>query len=521
VSGRERPVRSAVVSRLTVVHEVDTAGRDALLAERADVVVETPPVRGRYGLAEGPFDAYERTVDVQELAAGRFRVTERMRYRLAIPYFGWIFWWGARWALRHWRRGDGRQPWWAPPQRLDARSSRVLGSLAMAAVFAGYLGTVVSQTMAFAADEFDASDTAQGTALATVRVGALLALAVVAVADRQGRQRVAIVCIVAGVTVTASGAFAPGLEWLAASQVVGRSFATALGVLLAVMIVEEMPSGARAYGASLVGMAGALGAGLCVASLSLADLDERGWRLLYLIPLAGLPVVPGLGRRLPESKRFRPRPHGVTMQGHWHTFVLVALTLFCVNLLVGPASQFRNEYLDDELGWSAWLISLFILTTATPAGMGVFFGGRLADVFGRRRVGPPALVVGMCLVAALFWTSGAWVWVVGFAGTAIAGMYAPVAAVYGPELFPSAIRNRANGGITVVQIAGSALGLITAGVLSDHYGRLGVPMALLVAGPVAAAVLIWLRYPETTRRELEELNPEDARALAERQVDER
>jgi MFS family permease len=207
------------------------------------------------------------------------------------------------------------------------------------------------------------------------------------------------------------------------------------------------------------------------------------------------------------------------MEGHWRTFILVALTLFCVNLLVGPASQFRNEYLDDELGWSAWMISVFILTTATPAGLGVFFGGRLADVFGRRRVGPLALVVGMSLVATLFWSSGAWVWVAGFAGTAIAGMYAPVGAVYGPELFPSAIRNRANGGITVVQIAGSAVGLITAGLLSDRLGRLGIPMALLVAGPVVAAGLIWFRYPETTRRELEELNPEDARPLAEQQMD--
>jgi MFS family permease len=498
------------VASLTVTHDVDAAGRDELLRPRADVVAETELSPGLFGLLDGPFDHYERSALVEPTGAGRYHVTEQMSWTLAIPYFGWVFWWPARWALRNWRRRDGRQPWWAPAQRLDARSSHVLGSVAMAAVFAGYLGTVVSQTMTFAADEFGASDTAQGAALASVRIGALIALGVVALADRRGRQRVALVSVACGIVLTASGALAPSLGWLAVSQVAGRSFATALGILIAVMIVEEMPAGARAYGASLAGMAGALGGGMCVAALVLADLGERGWRLVYLVPLLGLPVLPGLARRLPESKRFQPQAHGVRMAGHWRTFALVATTLFCVNLFVGPASQFRNEYLTDELGWSAALISAFVLITATPAGLGVFFGGRLADVFGRRRVGPFGLVVGMSLVAAMFLSDGVWVWVLGFLGTAIAGMYGPVGAVYGPELFPSAIRNRANGGITLVQITGSAAGLLAAGVLSDRVGRLGPGMVLLVLGPMAAAALIWFRYPETTRRELEELNPEDA-----------
>ena len=54
---------------------------------------------------------------------------------------------------------------------------------------AGYLGTVVTQTITYATDGFGASDSAQGNLLAAVRVGVLLALVIVALADRRGRRR--------------------------------------------------------------------------------------------------------------------------------------------------------------------------------------------------------------------------------------------------------------------------------------------------------------------------------------------
>ena len=87
------------------------------------------------------------------------------------------------------RRDARRHPWWAPPDRLDPRAARVLGLLCTVSLVAGYLGTVVTQTITYAADEFGASDSAQGNLLAAVRVGVLLALVIVALADRRGRRR--------------------------------------------------------------------------------------------------------------------------------------------------------------------------------------------------------------------------------------------------------------------------------------------------------------------------------------------
>jgi len=81
--------------------------------------------------------------------------------------------------------------------------------------------------------------------------------------------------------------------------------------------------------------------------------------------------------------------------------------------------------------------------------------------------------------------------------------------VYGPELFPTSLRGRANGAITVIGLVGSAVGLVVAGVLAQHFGHIGPGIAVVAVGPLALAVILLAAYPETARRELEEINPED------------
>ena len=59
-------------------------------------------------------------------------------------------------------------------------------------------------------------------------------------------------------------------------------------------------------------------------------------------------------------------------------------------------------------------------------------------------------------------------------------------------------------------MAGSATGLFVAGWLSDVLdGRLGLALALLAVGPLAVAVLVLWKFPDTAGVELEDLNPED------------
>jgi MFS family permease len=88
-------------------------------------------------------------------------------------------------------------------------------------------------------------------------------------------------------------------------------------------------------------------------------------------------------------------------------------------------------------------------------------------------------------------------------------MVIPALGVYRPELFPTGLRGRASGIIQAVTLAGSATGLVLVGTLVDRWDSYVRPIALVALGPLLLAVLVLTKFPETARRELEDLNPED------------
>jgi MFS family permease len=264
---------------------------------------------------------------------------------------------------------------------------------------------------------------------------------------------------------------------------------------------------------SVLALTAGLGSGMAVWVLPLADLGLRAWRLIYVIPIFGLPLVRYVARRLPETARFETgaragqttRPSSTINR---QRLALLAISAFLVLMFRTPASQLQNEFLRDERGFSASRIALFTIVTSTPVGIGVLVGGRLADVRGRRVVAAVGLIVGSLGTAIAFLVHGWPLWVWQLAGITIGGVTIPALGTYGPELFATRARGRANGLITFAGMAGSSAGLIIAGVMSDHVG-LGKALLALSVGPLLVAVLVIARYPETARLELEELNPDD------------
>lgn len=481
---------------------------DEVLRPRAGFVLESPAGDGTFAAAEGPVHDYRRHVTVEPLEDGRVRVRQEVAYRLAVPYFGFVFAPGVRRLLR--RLDDRRtMPWWAPPERVDARAATALGALCVLSWIVGYMGTILTQTITFAADEFGAGKAAQGTALAVVRADVVFTLLLVGLADRRGRRTVLLWTATAACALTAVCAFAPSLAALAGSQVVARGFVTAAVLVLAIVAAEEMPSGCRAYAVSLLALAAGGGAGTCVLLLRVCDVAEWAWRLLFLVPLLAIPLVRHAGHRVPESRRFRAPHAEASMAGHGRRFWLLAVSGFLLNLFVAPASQFQNEFLRDERGFTGGRIALFTVLTGTPGFVGVVAGGRLAE-HSRRLVGAVAIVVGVGATV-LVYLSGGWpLWAWSVLGSVVGAATIPALGVYGPELFPTGLRGRANGLMTGLARAGSVIGLLVAGWVSQGTGRLGAAMALLAVGPAALALLVLVAYPETAHRELEELNPEDA-----------
>ena len=95
------------------------------------------------------------------------------------------------------------------------------------------------------------------------------------------------------------------------------------------------------------------------------------------------------------------------------------------------------------------------------------------------------------------------------AAAVIGAIAVPALAVYGPELFPTSQRGRANGGLQVIAVAGSSLGLLAVGWLADRVGGIGQAMAIVAVAPALLVLVVIFWFPETARRELEDLNPSD------------
>jgi MFS family permease len=497
-----------------------------------------------FTLAGGPFHEWERRVEVglpSPDQPGVVPVTETVRYRLAVPVWGALFAYALRRRLRHGPRPAGGPPWWAPPEVIDARAATVLSLLCVLGAFGGYLGTLVTQTITYAARQFDASTTDQGTLLASVRIGVLLSLVVVAVADRRGRRVVLLAAVVGSAVVTAMGALAPGMVWLGTTQTFARALTTVVALLIGIIAIEEMPSGARAFAISVLAMTAALGAGACVANLLYADVAEGAWRVAYLLPLLVVVPILRLGRGIPETRRFERHRHGEptarppadpppapTLVGEagvdgsnspagrrrvhgvdWGRFVLLSASGFLWSLFLAPAAQFLNEYLRAERGFSGVEITVFLLATNTPGGLGIIVGGRLADRRGRRLLGIVGIIGGVGFTVVSYLTWGWPLWASSVMAALIGSVAIPALGVYGPELFPTGQRGAANGGLQVISVAGSSLGLLAAGWLADRFDALGPAMALLAVGPALLVLLVAIWYPETAHRELEDLNPVD------------
>jgi MFS family permease len=482
------------------------SAEERLLAHqpRNDLVSEVAETDARFTARGGPFTTYERT-----LADGDDgELIETIDYEPAPMVWAWLLGHPFRMALQR-RPRSGHTPWWSPPEAPDHRGCTALGTLCYLSLVFGFTGTLLTQTITFAADEFDASKTEQSAVLSLVRIGVLGALLVTTLADRRGRRRVLLACAAGGCALAFLSALSPNMVTLGVTQTFVRGAATAGGIIVGIVAAEEMPSGSRAFSFSLLAASGAFGAGLCLMVLPLADTGEHGWRLVLAASILLLPLVRRAARHLPESRRFDAVHEEVGMAGHGSRFWLLAMSALLLALFTAPASQLLNEFLRDEQGYSALQITLFSIITNTPGGIGLVVGGRLADTRGRRLVGAFGVAAGTLLTVAMVLLGGWPMWGLSVAAAIAGAMVVPAITVYGPELFPTSLRGRANGTIAILGVTGSVIGLLTAGWLTEQWDSLGPALAVLAIGPLIMAVLVLVAYPETAHRELEDLNPED------------
>ena len=389
---------------------------------------------------------------------------------------------------------------------------RVLWLLALASIPFAFVNTLFTQTVSFAADDFGRTDSAIGFGAAIVRWGVIIVPPIALFADRIGRRTVLVAAAWSAPLVAAGGAFAPNYEWLVVSQALARPLAMLINVMILVILTEEMSRENRAKSIGFVAIASSLGAGVAVAALPLADTSDTGWRWLYALSLVWLPVAFVLQRRLHETKRFalvqtRTEELAVARVSRSRLTIQIAAA-FLISMFIASASVYFVNYLRDERGYDALMVSAFTIVTAMPAGLGIIIGGRLADQRGRRLVGAFSLAIGTLLVVVAFATAGSTMWISQIIGGFFLAISYPALGVYRGEMFPTAHRSAGAATVTACGLIGGSLGLIVAGQLLARGWTYGEVMAALAIAPLLVMVIVLTKFPETVHRELEDITPD-------------
>ncbi len=413
----------------------------------------------------------------------------------------------------------------AEAQGVGARELRILGMVALALLFEEYDTAMLISALKQIAFDLGMKEQELGLSMALIRLGALPAFLLVPLADRMGRRPVFIGSTAALGVLTFATAFVTTAEQFVVLQALTRTFFVTGTAVAFVIVTEELPAGSRGFGVGALAALGSLGHGLGAALFSQVERLPYGWRALYVVGVVPVLCLPLFFRHVPETARFerhrRERdasiqavvglralfePMRVLFAAHPLRALGLSLAGFLVAAAAMPSFQFSGYFTQTKLGWSPGQYGSMVIAAGAFGILGNVVAGRVGDVLGRK-------VVGFALLAIFPGASYAF-----FHGTAAVVVAAWVPLVFcfmggrvilralSTELFGTSHRGAAAGVFTVMEALGSVAGLLGVHFYGtpnvEELGRVVSLAALGVLG--AACVLLW--FPETNRRELEELS---------------
>ncbi len=461
------------------------------------------------------------------------RVELRAEDRSTVPFFRWFVdgqsWVAAKAALA--TSADvlraeldatepppaRRRSMLVPPASFTPEQAARLGAIAAVAAITNFCGALLTQNGDAVTDAFHRSDRALGVALAIARVGVLVSIVAIALADRIGRRRLLLWCLAGACVANLVAGVSPSFEVFTGAQLLTRAFVNATLVVAAVAAVEDAPEHARAFAVAMFGLALGLGYGIAVFLLPLADLGNYGWRISFVVSALALLTLPIVARHLRETVRYgdvtragvrRGRLREVFDQAYGLRFFILAATAFLVNVFNAPSSQLTNRYLTREHDYSHSDVALFRTVTAgVPGVIGVVLAGRLAERRGRRPVALVGILLATIAQMVFFTSDGLALWIAPTISIVAAASAALAIGTLDGELFPTEVRGTSNGLILGIGVAGSAVGLVLATQLRDAFDGLGPAIALCGIAPLVAAIFLVPRLPETAGRRLDEVSP--------------
>lgn len=355
-----------------------------------------------------------------------------------------------------------------------------------------------------------------GLGLAAIRLASLGTLPLSALADGYGRRRVVLSVTAIGLALTASAALSPGYWWFVGVIALGRPLLSTTNALAGVVAAEETRTRDRAWAIGLVTAGYGIGAGLSALVRGAAG-EALGFRELFALCLLPLLALPLLARVLKEPVRFDrmhrtlgevPLLRRLPRSGEpGRRFRLMAILIFCIAFLTGPANTFLFLYGENVLGMPRSSTAIAVIAVAPLGLVGLLVGRLLADRVGR--VPTSAVLQALTAVAAIITYSGTRTAVLFgyFATIAFGSAWGPATGAMSGELFPTSIRSTVAGALTAVNVLGAVAGLVVFGVLGDALGSFSLAI-WAAALPALLSAPLYLRLPETRHLELEQSAPE-------------
>jgi len=356
-----------------------------------------------------------------------------------------------------------------------------------------------------------------GATLSLIRLGYLASLALSPLADIFGRRQLLLYTIVGYTIFTGMSAIAPHTGSFVATQFVARAFSGAEATVSLVILAEEVDAAVRGWALGMQGALSISGYGLAAFVFAMIGIIPFGWRGLYALALLPLTLIIPLRRILPESRRFEQMHHAQIMRpsvlaplrallGSYPTRLLSIFAVVFVGSMAGGAvGFFVPKYLQEVHRWSPARVSSLYIFGGALGIIGNIVAGRFSDRFGRRVTGPLFIAIEAVLAYELYTirTGAVVILWIGWLFCDQAGV--TVTNAYSAELFPTSFRSAAAGALYVARYGGGALGLFAEGmlygVIRSHWGAIRI----LTLFWLFTAASMYLLFPETARRELEEI----------------
>ena len=390
--------------------------------------------------------------------------------------------------------------------RFEVRDRRVIFLMVLVAFVVGYGAAQISHTLTFSRKALGLTEGGMFWVFAITRAASLLGLVFAVIADRRGRRRPFLIAFTLLPLGNLGTALLPGEVLFTVSQSVTRVAVIAVAALAVVILSEELSPQVRALGIGIYALAGALGTGLGLILLPIAESSDDAYRTLFGFTAAGLLVLPLLMRFLKESRAYvrYAKPVGFRQAlaaGLGRHFWPLAGMAFFIAAFSSPAFDFVLERLIDDLEWETGPARFLLIVFSGIGSTGLIIGGRLADTIGRRPTSVTGIILGLLGGVAFYTQSSGWILAPAILCASFgATMLTPAFAAHRSELFPTRVRATAAGWVTNIAILGSITGFAIGALVVDRIG-LSRTISLLGSGLIIAIILV-LRLPETRGMDL-------------------